>query len=80
MTMIEKVAKALANNTRIRLGYTDDNYAEYNWQKYTSDAKAAIEAMKEPTEEMISVCHSTCFTCGGHIEGYQLMIEAALNA
>ncbi len=44
MNMIEKVAKAMA--------LYEDSMEDY-WKRYTGLAKAAIEAMREPSEEMI---------------------------
>lgn len=40
-----------------------------------------IKAMREPTEKMLKAegVHCNCFTCGGHKEGYQLMIDAVIN-
>lgn len=41
-------------------------------------AKAAIAAMREPTEEMLIAGH--CTTASDHLEmGYQAMIDAALK-
>ncbi len=80
MTMIEKVARALANNTRIRLGYTDSNYAEYNWSKFTSDAKVAIEAMREPTSDMVGkACGAIEINRTEVKTVYGTMIDAALK-
>lgn len=72
VTMIEKVAHALYVQSDIT--YSDKAY----WKRM---AKAAIEAMKEPTEEMLKAegTHHNCHMCGGHSEGYKLMIEAALK-
>jgi hypothetical protein len=41
--------------------------------------------MREPTEDMLSyrtddaMVHSSCHMCGGHLEGWHLMIDAALG-
>ncbi len=72
MTMIEKVARAIAVQVQINQGYqypTDDN-----WQINHAVAKAAIKAMREPTEEM-----ECAVLVEGRNEIYQLMIDAALN-
>lgn len=71
MNMIEKVARAIAKAN-------DDNM---HWKGFIPEAKAAIEAMREPTEEMTNRegYHDNCYTCGGHLEGYQCMIDAALK-
>ncbi len=46
MTMVEKVARAICNAER----YHQDSY-----ELYIPAAKAAIKAMREPTEEMLDV-------------------------
>ncbi len=85
--MIERVAKALADNARIRLGYTDSNYAEYNWEKFSSDAIAAISAMREPTHKMAGVGDDMAFCAMGSPsnwsscarEAWRAMIDEALK-
>jgi len=64
--MIDRVAKAIA------LRDTTDEFAM---------ARAAIAAMREPTEKMLNAegVHSSCHTCGGHKEGWQAMIDAVIN-
>lgn len=52
---------------------------------YRSMARAAIEAMREPTNEMLNYetdtfsIQTNCHMCGGHLEGWQAMIDAALG-
>lgn len=51
--IIEKVARAICYAS----GETQNSeglYEYFRWQDYIPEAKAAIEAMVEPTEEMIS--------------------------
>ena len=43
MTMIERVARALAPQSLL---------PEHMWREFVEPARAAIEAMREPTEEM----------------------------
>lgn len=50
MLMIERVARALSLHR---------DGAEIWWQDYVSDARAAILAMREPTEGMISDMQDT---------------------
>lgn len=45
MGMVERVAREICKNA----GHVTDRH----WQHYTNAARAAIEAMREPTEEMI---------------------------
>jgi hypothetical protein len=44
-------------------------------------AMDAIEAMREPTPTMLVAegVQTKCHMCGGHKEGWQLMIDAALR-
>jgi len=48
-------------------------------------AKAAIKAMREPTEKMKTlvtdeiVITDKCYYCGGHIEGWRAMIDAVIS-
>lgn len=48
-------------------------------------AIAAIKAMREPTEKMKTlvtddiVITDKCYYCGGHIQGWQAMIDAVIN-
>jgi hypothetical protein len=69
--MIERVGRALAEQ---------EGYA-YDPLPYDARARAAIEAMREPTEGMVTAggVQRNCFSCGGHVEGWQLMIDAALK-
>lgn len=45
-------------------------------------AMDAIEAMREPTKDMLTAedVHSSCHMCGGHLDGWQAMIDAALKS
>lgn len=80
MNMIEKVERAMAK----QLGEA------VFWVSYLSQAKAAIEAMREPTEEMNKIGASEpiyhCWEIGGEFtndesagEIYSRMIDAALK-
>ena len=86
MTMVEKVARGI---THARLlenkNLTDAVRAEQLeafWKSYASDAIAAIEAMREPTEAMLLAVSS--FEDITHIDQdpeyyWPRMIDAALN-
>lgn len=66
MNMIERVARAIYDN----------EHSERTMGECISHAKAAIEAMREPTEEMIN-------NCPGYSDdvrdNYKAMIDAALK-
>lgn len=44
-------------------------------------ARSAIASMREPTKEMRSAegVHDNCHMCGGHIEGWQHLIDEILK-
>lgn len=76
MTMIEKVAKAIYySNCGDEQGVFENIDASYK-QLFIDEAKAAIEAMREPTEEMIK--HLTVDDQDA-IPYYKAMIDAALK-
>ena len=84
MKMVEKVARTLA-----WLDWIHDPYMKdfpdiridtmYVDPKYFEEARAALEAMKEPTEEMISAGYTLCVGQDNMNDIYQAMIEAALE-
>lgn len=72
--MIERVAKAIAAQDTEGLV----------WQEYISDARAAIAAMREPTEAMKNCSDEihwgySCHVCGGLKDGWYAMIDATLK-
>ena len=75
--MIERVARVLVKvnfndpDKAVDFGMTGFNFM---WQLYIKDAKAAIEAMREPTEEMRKVCRFEFAEVD-----YPAMIDAALK-
>lgn len=64
MNMIEKVAKAI-----------EIQMCSKSWRDYEIVAKAAIQAMREPTAEMIKEVSDY----GSGLDNYQSMIDAALE-
>jgi hypothetical protein len=44
--------------------------------------RVMLENMRDPTNEMLTAeeVHPSCHTCGGHLEGWHNMIDAALKA
>ncbi len=79
-TMVERVARAIA---KLR------DYREYDevgghpaWRVFEADARAAIEAMMEPTEAMISFANETVRPDSDNAqcpEFYDAMISEALR-
>jgi hypothetical protein len=85
MEMIEKVARAIFEVCSVD-GVTLpwESISENSRALHKDWAKAAIEALREPTPEMldpedVSSSWKGCPTCGGLREGYELMIDAALS-
>ena len=69
--MIERVAKAILK------AYSEDPWEDLNkhWREvYTTEARAAIEAMRKPTEAMI--LNSNTHSC---LSIWQSMIDEALK-
>jgi hypothetical protein len=72
--MIERVAKAIKDDWLTNSAIDIDDFFKYL-------AKAAIKAMREPTEKMKTlvtddvVITDKCYYCGGHIQGWQAMID-----
>ena len=57
-TMVERVARALcvAGHIPEGCGWTDDEkreFADEHWRAWEKEARAAIQAMREPTDAMI---------------------------
>ena len=58
MSMVETVARALCRSKRNGSGYPEgwvDRHVDENWPLFISDARCAIEAMRVPTDEMLTV-------------------------
>ncbi len=81
-TMVERVARALCRESEI--------YPEDGWEHLESWARAAIEAMRTPTEAMLDSRHSGTFAQGDEGGGawvdedgarglWEAMIDAALT-
>lgn len=80
-SMIERVARAIAGVDPEQQGQIDDSeMGEYFWEKYRDHylplARAAIEAMREPTDAMVDALTSY----DSNPESlYERAIDAALN-
>lgn len=74
MTMIERVARAMAeNHWPVDFEGTKAGYVETHWHFHADDARAAIEAMREPTEAMKDAAFGNDPTL------WSRMIDAALQ-
>lgn len=80
--MIERCAKAAFDSLADQSGFGLDNEnlsevfldGEFDLKSVTL---AVIKAMREPTAAMLKAegIHTKCFSCGGHKEGYQALID-----
>lgn len=82
---LQEVARAIC----AAQGYDPDgplrDYGEPAWLGFEKHARAAIEAMRSPTEAMrtaagFSPGNSSCHFCGAPDEPWQLMIDSVLGA
>ena len=83
-SMVERVLKAIQReDDPISDGSHSQTFSPPNARedRQRRMARAAIEAMREPTEAMIDAdgVQQKCHMCGGHVEGWQLMTDAALS-
>lgn len=76
--MIERVARAICAANREAPDSDLNNYGAPAWQMYVADAAAAIEAMREPSNEMIDAAANLPDVFGMGDE-YRAMIDAALQ-
>ncbi len=80
MTMIERVARAIWAVEYDAEAYPFETASKAEKNLLNAQARAAIEAMREPTAEMLNApgTQTNCQMCGGHAEGWHLWIKAAL--
>jgi len=52
MSMVEVVARAMATSDRPP-GYEIDEWADKTWRDYARYARAALEALRVPSDEMV---------------------------
>lgn len=90
MNMVERVARAICGDKQIDpYPFTNAFYVptesmqQKAWTWFVKDAKAAIEAMREPTEEMLKAVKNAQIylnmTDEGWKEAHRVMIDAALK-
>ena len=66
--MIERVARAIAANA-----------GREDWASFTSVARAAVVALREPTPEMLEAAIPNCPDWGDLPQDWQAMIDYVLN-
>jgi hypothetical protein len=91
MSMVEKVARVLyavrvesAKEAGLDTSFTWETEPNVYREHCLREARAAIEAMREPTEAMKHATDEvhwgySCAVCGGLTEGWYAMIDAALT-
>lgn len=70
MTMVERVARAICKA---------DNCSDNSWNVYINIAKAAIKAIREPTEVMLDAGTYASDMALSAKDQYSAMIDAALK-
>jgi len=81
-SMIEKVARALSiADGNHQDDCSNDEDETPAWKLYVGSARAALEAMREPTEAMEDSGEKAIYDLPRHIAvmAYEAMINAALN-
>jgi hypothetical protein len=83
--MIERVARAMYRQRISDLGIYGDNQEKTDqavdrcWPFCSAQARAAIEAMREPTPGMVEAGDVMTMSQMGPVKTYQAMITAALG-
>lgn len=75
--MVERVAKAIWDSPLFFGLITDEKRRDGSWHDCTALARAAIEAMREPTDEMVLA--SEAIDAVYPSEHWRAMIDAALK-
>lgn len=76
MTMVERVARAIYEGRNGPRCMAWSRHSNEHRRPYIDDARAAIEAMREPTEEMLFAAD---WLENGTRAAWQAMIDAALS-
>lgn len=88
MTMIERVARAMCADDSPHNDWDSRDMSDFTRDAWRKMAKAAIEAMREPTDEMIAAGEAEFFehlpeardwTLSYTKTAYEAMIDAALK-
>jgi len=77
--MIDRVARALCKTEHEGDAGAWENKEDYQREDYRAEARAAIEAMREPTEAMYKAARAYGFSDGEALHCWKEMLDAALN-
>lgn len=78
-SMVERVARALAEQWASHMDLSAKDYADRRWKGYKNAAKAAIEAMREPNKAMLDAGRPLLTLPESIGVIYEIMIDAALR-
>lgn len=80
-SMIERVARRIANEMHAGgdFGMTGEYAYSQRSAEFLALGRAAIEAMRDPTDAMVDTAWDALGLDGDFIAGYQAAIDAALN-
>lgn len=79
--MIERVAKAIYDSHEFKKGWEHPDTKRLWHEFMRAEARAAIEAMREPTDEMLEASHygEAPREPNSHYEVWKYMIDTALK-
>ena len=73
--MIERVARAMARN--FNSYHFDRGNSDNGWGEHTNAARAAIAAMREPTDAMVDVMNDVVIDGPAYVDFYPSMADCA---
>jgi hypothetical protein len=83
MTKIEEVARAICRQAQIDDGYSemqaDSGNAQGMWRNFRQQARAAVEALREPIDSMLDIRIMDQAEEQSLREDWRAMIDAILN-
>lgn len=79
--MVERVARAICGSEGFYApdGIGDHGGREANWRFHIAEARAVIEAMREPTDAMTQACDAMIGDAASPYDHWRRMIDAALD-
>lgn len=78
-SVIERVARAIAGSAAAAFGDRAIHYVENNWGAYTNQARAAISALREPSQDMADAGVNARESHGSVASVWEAMTDAALK-
>lgn len=80
-TMIERMAEALWNSNKPQGAPDYEGLSNVDQFQVELIARDVLKAMKDPDPEIFKKegIHDNCHMCGGHLEGWNNIIDACLK-